>query len=571
MLPVEQPFKTYTGLDGKPLENGFVYFGRPNENPITAPVTVYWDAAGTIPAAQPLRTVGGYIMRAGTPANVFFDGAYSELVQDSKKRQVFYARTSEEFSLASAVSAFLKNLAVGAGSSLIGFLLPGVGAKARTVQDKLQEFVSVLDFMTQAQIADVRSGAGLLDLTAPIQAAVDHVYVNNLGTVHFPPGVYAFTTIVRNWDVVRSMDITGAGKRATVFKKFGSSTSPLFDWSANDDILETYSNFEDFAIRGNAKMHHGIRVTKCARFCAKELDIGGCDRAIDNQGALVWVGYGLSLQGNKFGLYTTRAATTTGGWVYPNAITLRDSQVCFNTSYGVYARHANGMRLRDVDIESNGTAGDQDTGGVIFAETNLEFGVGSLSVSGSWFEGNKGWALTVDDANTATSVSIVDTQLIGSEAGRVCRVMSARSCRLGSVMALSPADTVTVAASHSVIENSTISNLLDTSVRKTWLNVVTASVSVENGGGFCNGLEVSGGKALKLTWSAGTGVYSITPDTVSGTADYGTPSGLHRFSNQIGIYSAVDLDDAKSQALFVDEADNKLKFKDINGVINLLY
>lgn len=103
MLPVEQPFKTYTGLDGKPLNNGYVYFGQPNKDPIAYPVTVYWDAAGTLPAAQPLRTVNGYIMNAGTPANVFFDGAYSELVNDSKARQVAYARTSDDFSVVTYV------------------------------------------------------------------------------------------------------------------------------------------------------------------------------------------------------------------------------------------------------------------------------------------------------------------------------------------------------------------------------------------------------------------------------------------------------------------------------------
>lgn len=104
MLPVETPFKIYTGLDGKPLHNGYVYFGVANQNPLTAPVTVYWDAAGTQPAAQPLRTTNGYIVRAGTPANVFFDGAYSELVKDSVGSQVFYARTSDDFSIATAVS-----------------------------------------------------------------------------------------------------------------------------------------------------------------------------------------------------------------------------------------------------------------------------------------------------------------------------------------------------------------------------------------------------------------------------------------------------------------------------------
>jgi hypothetical protein len=108
MLPVEQPFKTYTGLDGKPLDNGYIYFGQPGQEPGTHPVEVYWDAAGTIPAAQPLRTVNGYIVRGGTPANVFFDGVYSELVLDSKRRQVFYARTSAEFSLSNTVNSFIQ-------------------------------------------------------------------------------------------------------------------------------------------------------------------------------------------------------------------------------------------------------------------------------------------------------------------------------------------------------------------------------------------------------------------------------------------------------------------------------
>jgi hypothetical protein len=147
MLPVESPFKTYTGTDGKPLDGGYVYFGQANQNPITAPVTVYWDAAGTQPAAQPLRTVNGYIVRSGTPANVFFTGSYSELVQDSKRKQVFYARTSDDFSIATVVSNFISSLASSTGSSLIGFIQAGVGPVLRTVQDKLRDLrASVKDF-----------------------------------------------------------------------------------------------------------------------------------------------------------------------------------------------------------------------------------------------------------------------------------------------------------------------------------------------------------------------------------------------------------------------------------------
>lgn len=144
MLPVEQPFKTYTGLDGKPLDNGYVYFGQPNQDPanVSKRVTVYWDAAGTQPAFQPLRTVGGYIMNNGTPANVFFDGAYSELVRDSKMRQVFYARTSDDFSISTLVQSLFK----ATGSALVGFIQKYIGAVVRTLQDKAAERVSPLDF-----------------------------------------------------------------------------------------------------------------------------------------------------------------------------------------------------------------------------------------------------------------------------------------------------------------------------------------------------------------------------------------------------------------------------------------
>lgn len=104
MLPIESPFKTYTGLDGKPLDNGYVYLGEAGQDPIAHPIAVYWDAAGTIPAAQPLRTVNGYISNSGTPANVFVGSAYSELVKNSKLQTVFYAANSTDFDFGSILT-----------------------------------------------------------------------------------------------------------------------------------------------------------------------------------------------------------------------------------------------------------------------------------------------------------------------------------------------------------------------------------------------------------------------------------------------------------------------------------
>lgn len=66
------------------------------------------------------------------------------------------------------------------------FFQSGTGAVARTVQDKLRDTISVLDFMTTTQIADVRAGTGLVDVTTAIQAAMDAATAG----VYFPSGVY---------------------------------------------------------------------------------------------------------------------------------------------------------------------------------------------------------------------------------------------------------------------------------------------------------------------------------------------------------------------------------------------
>jgi hypothetical protein len=176
MLPVEQPFKTYTGQDGKPLDGGYIYFGQPDLNPITAPVTVYWDSAGTQPACQPLRTVSGYIVnKAGAPANVFFNAAYSELVQDKHGRQVFYARTSDDFSIGSLVS----NLMGGSGSSVVGYQ-HSTGVDATTVQAALRAELHNVNLYFIAGEADAQP------MFTRALAAQKRVWV--------PPGTYTFNS-----------------------------------------------------------------------------------------------------------------------------------------------------------------------------------------------------------------------------------------------------------------------------------------------------------------------------------------------------------------------------------------
>lgn len=93
MLLTTPPFPVYNDSDGTPLDEGCIYFGLINQNPETAPIPVYWDAAGTLPAIQPLRTVNGYIVRSGTPAAVYCPSGYSMSVKSKRGVLIYYCAT----------------------------------------------------------------------------------------------------------------------------------------------------------------------------------------------------------------------------------------------------------------------------------------------------------------------------------------------------------------------------------------------------------------------------------------------------------------------------------------------
>jgi hypothetical protein len=89
---IVSPFPVFNDLDGTPLENGYIYIGASNLNPETSPVNVYWDAARTIPAPQPIRTIGGFPSRNGSPSNVYVEAdTYSITVRNSRRAFVYSA------------------------------------------------------------------------------------------------------------------------------------------------------------------------------------------------------------------------------------------------------------------------------------------------------------------------------------------------------------------------------------------------------------------------------------------------------------------------------------------------
>jgi hypothetical protein len=176
------PLQQFHDTDGKPLEDGYLYFGVANQNPQVNPITVYWDAAGTIPAAQPIRTSGGFPVRAGTAARVYVSADdYSLVVRDKNQRLVLSKLTADGFS-----------------SAFITFLQSGTGAVTRTAQAKMRDVVSVKDFGAV--------GDGIADDTVAIQAAIN----SGFKTIYFPPSIYNCGSQISLTNI-RGINLIGAG------------------------------------------------------------------------------------------------------------------------------------------------------------------------------------------------------------------------------------------------------------------------------------------------------------------------------------------------------------------------
>lgn len=166
MFSADLPIVQYLDLNGNPLNGGKVYIGQPNQNPETSPMTVYWDFAGTQPAAQPIRTTNGYSVRSGIISPIFVSGDFSITIRDAYDKLIYTAPKASE---AGSIQAMFSTLT---SASLIGYLQAGTGATQRTSQDKMRDRLDMRDF-------GVVAGDGN-DHTSALQAAFNEASALNI-------------------------------------------------------------------------------------------------------------------------------------------------------------------------------------------------------------------------------------------------------------------------------------------------------------------------------------------------------------------------------------------------------
>ena len=174
-LSIQPTYPIFTETDGQPLEDGYVWIGTANLDPQTNPINVYWDAALTIAAPQPIRTLNGYPSRNGTPGRLYVNSDYSIRVMN-KNGSVVYS--------APAATERYSPIVFGGNAEQVIYDPPFTNAMQTNVEAKLAQTVSVMDFGAV--------GDGVVDDT---QAFQDALLTGN--NVFVPAGTYRITGPVR--------------------------------------------------------------------------------------------------------------------------------------------------------------------------------------------------------------------------------------------------------------------------------------------------------------------------------------------------------------------------------------
>jgi hypothetical protein len=192
----------------------------------TAQKTAFTDPDGTVPHTYTPDGAGGqYIAlnaRGELPAPLYLgDGSYDLSLKRADGSTVWTRKADGvDNSATLEITKLLTSLATSVGSALIGFIQTGFGAVARTLQDKNSDIVSVFDFMTDAQKADVRARTFAADVTASLQACLNHCHTKGR-TMFVPGGGYRITAQLNKPSSFKFPNIEGEGPGSTEIRSYG--------------------------------------------------------------------------------------------------------------------------------------------------------------------------------------------------------------------------------------------------------------------------------------------------------------------------------------------------------------
>jgi hypothetical protein len=187
--------------NGNPLSGGKLYSYAAGT---TTPKTTYTSITGLTAHTNPI-----VLDSAGRIAT-------GEIWLTANENYKFVLKTSAEVTIATWDNITgINGTGLATNASLVEYDPAGTGAVATTVQNKLRESVSVWDFMTDAQKADVAAGTALVDTLNAFNAAIqsfpdtlDNIFYKQGGTVLVPFGKYYLSGTL---EIDRNIVLKGVG------------------------------------------------------------------------------------------------------------------------------------------------------------------------------------------------------------------------------------------------------------------------------------------------------------------------------------------------------------------------
>jgi Pectate lyase superfamily protein len=483
----------YFDNSGNPLVGGRLFTMEPGPG-VTTPKSTWTDAGETALNTNPI------ILDARGEAQVFWSGSYNVRVETATGGLIYTVESIVGGD--DALRADLANTSNAArGDALIGVQLAGISTVPRTQHAKNAEVISVKDYGAV--------GDGITDDTAAITAALTAVHLLPTGgELYFPAGIYGVTTVVYAWPTAGdnvTVNIRGAGQRATVIKKLGSSTTPVFNFSSTPALNNgVYSEFANFCIQGN-NLCPGIQVTQFARWVTRNLLVTDCTVGMDAVGTLICDFYSQILQENQIGFRCRQS-----GGIYPNLISFWGGGLFVNSTTGADIGEAQNVAFNATDIEINGTAANPATAGVIIRSTCGLVGEHStISFNGAWVEGNLGNGGIVVENATFLSLVLRDVPFNQNEAGRSLTCGSIRSLYIENCCNNVSGSFYEIGAcQNTVIRGGSANTVNDSSINFIYEGVQIGGVSV----------PYRSGGSLKPTYTRNAGVSNSGLGNVASTS-----------------------------------------------------
>jgi len=296
---IEPPFEFFFDEKGKALEAGYIYIGTVNLDPVANPISIYWDAALTIPITQPIRTVAGVPSNNGAAATIYAASDYSIEVRNKNQVMVYESPSDNQ-----RVSP-----------SIINYTNSKTGAVSRTLQSRLEDYTSAKDF-------GAPTGG---DDSAALQAAIDATPAG--GKLYLPVGTYAVATGLTRSTPISIIGDGIEGNGGTVISYTGSGVAMTFDTSQNGLFLS------NFRIAGTSSGTDGILIKD----------------GFNNIMLFHMVSEGFSA-GNGLRLNDTFDITIIGGAIRQNSINI-------NTDIGDTFGTVNAVSMYGVGLADAGTKG----------------------------------------------------------------------------------------------------------------------------------------------------------------------------------------------------------------------